>query len=170
MSTTASIASQEDRSDRSVPYTEDDPIIQGLAPLLAQSAYACGGSILVEERTNVEDEGITPPVTIRWDAAEKVGKLIFQDTDPAAVQDLARSTQPASFGRDGKDVIDESYRKASKLDPAGFLTNFCPYAAGIIDTIGQALLPLPTNSSQGIRAELYKLNERTTAATLLDWP
>ena len=155
MTETAPNASQ---GERSAPYTADDPIIQGLAPLLLKSAYACGGFVLVKERTEAKDEGVTPPVTLRWDSAEQIEKLIFPHPDPAAVQALVKSTQPASFGRNGKDVIDESYRKASKLNPTAFSTNFCPYSSGIIDTIGQALLPLPHNSSQGIRAELYKLN------------
>lgn len=148
-------ASQGDRPD---PYTEDDSIIQDLAPLLLESAYACGGSVLVKERAEAKDEGVTSPVTLRWDAAQQIEKLVFPHPDQVAIQALVESTQPASFGRNGRDVVDESYRKASKLDPTAFSTNFCPYAAGIIDTIGQALLPLPDNSSQGIRAELYKLN------------
>lgn len=146
------------QGDRPTPCTEDDTIIQGLAPLLLQSAYACGGSVIVKELTEVKDEGTTFPVTLRWDAAEQVRKLTFPNADPAAVQDLVKSTQPASFGRNGKDVLDDTYRKASKLDPTAFSSDFCPYAAGIIDTIGQALLPLPNYTSQGIRAELYKLN------------
>ncbi|KAH6644873.1 hypothetical protein C7974DRAFT_440487 [Boeremia exigua] len=134
-----------------------DAIIQGLAPLLSQSAYACGGSVAVKERLNVNEEG-TPPVTIRWDDTEQIKKLVLPADDISTVQGLVKSTQPASFGLNGKDVIDESYRKASKLDPTTFSTNFCPYEVGIIDSISQALLPLPNNKSQGIRAELYKLN------------
>ena len=155
MSETVPDASQ---GDRPASYTGDDTIIQGLAPLLLQSAYACGGSVVVEDFTEVKDEGATFPVTLRWDAAEQVKKLTFPNANPAAIQDLIKSTQPASFGRHGRDVFDDTYRKASKLDPTAFSSNFCPYAAGIIDTIGQALLPLPNHTSQGIRAELYNLN------------
>ncbi|KAF2825159.1 hypothetical protein CC86DRAFT_394877 [Ophiobolus disseminans] len=84
-------------------------------------------------------------VTIRWDSATSIEKLSV-------------GTQPASFGFQGQDIIDESYRKASKLDTSAFSTKFCPYDSGIIDVIGQALLPKLSGSSQGIRAELYKLN------------
>jgi hypothetical protein len=73
---------------------------------------------------------------------------------------LITATQPASFGHNGKDVIGESYRKATKLEPSAFSVDFCPYAVGVIDTIGQTLLPLPNRNSQGVRAELYKLNVR----------
>jgi hypothetical protein len=71
---------------------------------------------------------------------------------------LVEGTQPAGFGYQGKDVVDESYRKASKLDTSAFSTDFCPYEAGIVDVIGQALRPQRRSHYQGIRAELYKLN------------
>lgn len=71
---------------------------------------------------------------------------------------LVAGTQPASFGFQSQDIVDESYRKACKLDTEAFSTNFCPHEAGIIDFIGQALLPKVPSSAQGIRAELYKLN------------
>lgn len=109
-------------------------------------------------------EGSAPPVTIRWGTADSMEKLslpILPRTIKEETSDVAKllaATQPASFGFDGKDVIDESYRKATKLDTSAFLTNFCPYVAGIIDVLCQTLLPKPGHNSQGIRAELYKLN------------
>jgi hypothetical protein len=71
---------------------------------------------------------------------------------------LVQETQSASFGYQGEDVVDESYRKASKLEASAFSASFCPYETGIIDAIGQALLPQRHGGFQGIRAELYKLN------------
>lgn len=70
---------------------------------------------------------------------------------------LIKTCQPATFGLGSKDVYDENYRKAIKLDETDFSTNFNPYVAGIIDAIGQALLP-SGHEQRGIRAELYKLN------------
>lgn len=65
----------------------------------------------------------------------------------------------------GKDVLDETYRKASKLDATDLCTDFCPYEAGIIDIVTQTLLPPTVEQSRdgrrnrkGVRAELYKLN------------
>ncbi|KAL8852144.1 MAG: hypothetical protein Q9221_002967 [Calogaya cf. arnoldii] len=92
----------------------------------------------------------------------------------AALQDLLNDCAPASFGKDGKDVLDDSYRKAVKLDPNQFSTNFNPYDVGIIGAIAQTLLPgiaKPiTNKAKGptfaeclgVIAELYKLNVGTT--------
>ena len=68
--------------------------------------------------------------------------------------------QPATFGHNGKDVFDELYRKATKMDRSAFSTDFCPYEVGIIDTIAQMLLPNTSSgaSTHGVRAELYKFN------------
>ncbi|KAK6858062.1 hypothetical protein PG995_005761 [Apiospora arundinis] len=73
---------------------------------------------------------------------------------------LVQHCQPATFGRGGKDVYDESYRRAGKMDPTAFCTTFDPYTAGIIDTVAQVLLPSVYDSvtHRGVRAELYKLN------------
>ena len=63
-------------------------------------------------------------------------------------------------------MLDESYRKASKLDDTQFPTNFSPYDYGIVDTISQILFPSVAKMTpgevgfelRGVRAELYKLN------------
>lgn len=126
-------------------------IAQKLSSLLTNAAYACGGT--------VESSGPAAPVIIRWDAPHSIEKLTFPSTsDEPALQKLVKTTQPAGFGFQGKDVMDETYRKASKLDTSEFSNNFCPYEVGIIDVIGQVLLPKLPNSPQGILAKLYKLN------------
>jgi hypothetical protein len=61
--------------------------------------------------------------------------------DAAGLLTLNSSCQPASFGLNGEDVLDASYRKATKLDRSAFSIDFCPYEMGIIDTIAQMLLP-----------------------------
>lgn len=82
------------------------------------------------------------------------------DVSVDSLTKLVRDCQPASFGYKGKDVLDESYRKATKLDRSAFAVDFCPYELGIIDTIAQVLLPNAggNNGTHGVRAELYKLN------------
>ncbi|KIW95400.1 uncharacterized protein Z519_03984 [Cladophialophora bantiana CBS 173.52] len=106
------------------------------------------------------------PITVRWDSAAHAGSshkvtLPCTDSQRPSFEQLLKDCQPASFGRGGKDVMDETYRKAGKLDESDFCTNFNPYALGIIDTAAQALAPnncRQTNETHGIRAELYKLN------------
>ncbi|KAK4934349.1 hypothetical protein LTR66_015627, partial [Elasticomyces elasticus] len=104
------------------------------------------------------------PVTLRWESPSGSGNRLIlpcSDDERPALEQLLQDCLPASFGRDGKDVFDESYRKAGKLDESNFSTNFSPYALGIIETAGQALLPNAwrrNNETAGLRAELYKLN------------
>lgn len=118
----------------------------------------------------------SPPVVIRWDThqgnGEKpkdvTGRIQLPSKSPDNTGDLVHlvnSCQPATFGRGRVDVYDESYRKAGKLDPSDFSTNFNPYEFGIIDSIAKMLLPsvpggpdAKVTCSRGIRAELYKLN------------
>ena len=147
----------------------------------AESAdFACGGSIPV---TAHQDQNIgstvglvNPPVTLRWDLSDNqsaMPKVTFpvQSDDEAASASfnaLLDRCQPATFGADGKDVLDETYRKAGKLDNETFCTDFHPHDCGIVDAIQQILLPCTVpveqlglgNGSYGVRAELYKLNVR----------
>lgn len=108
------------------------------------------------------------PVTIRWDSLTEDGvsrkvTLPCSDAERPSFEQLLKDCQPATFGLGGKDVLDETYRKAGKIDETAFSTNFSPYALGIVDTAAQALAPntcRQTNETHGIRAELYKLNVR----------
>ncbi|KAH5641592.1 hypothetical protein HBI51_132510 [Parastagonospora nodorum] len=147
---------------------------------LSNSTFACGGTVKTSPpgvsatetthdgkdapKPDTTEEALIESVTIRWDSTTSIEKLVLplafdsKTKEPSPIAKLVAGTQPASFGLQGKDVIDESYRKASKLDTSAFSTNFCPYATGIIDVVGQTLLPKLPSSVQGIRAELYKLN------------
>jgi hypothetical protein len=66
----------------------------------------------------------------------------------------------------GSDVYDEAYRRAGAMCTDQFMTDFCPYAAGIIDVVTQLLVPPTVGETagstaatmRGLRAELYKLN------------
>lgn len=107
-----------------------------------------------------------PPVTLRWDARDPMTpaahcKLDFPIEESASdnLDRLLVDMEPASFGRGGEHVYDESYRKASKMEPSRFSTNFCPYTSGIISVVSQLLLPNPLSEKQRtLKAELYKLN------------
>ncbi|KAK8066018.1 hypothetical protein PG997_012765 [Apiospora hydei] len=114
------------------------------------------------------------PITIRWDVddngaadgqvATPCAKLNLPPVsgagDETSLKRLIQHCQPATFGRGGKDVYDESYRRAGQMAPTAFCTTFDPYSAGIIETVAQVLLPSVYDSvtHRGVRAELYKLN------------
>jgi hypothetical protein len=113
-------------------------------------------------------------VILRWDSPDPIkraNRVQFPiDTADEAMNDclsrLMHDCQPASFGLNGDDVLDETYRKAAKMNRSSFAIDFCPYEVGIIDTIAQMLLPtLGGCSLSGVRAELYKLNVSSMPVT-----
>lgn len=118
--------------------------------------FACGGSI-----DNINN------VQIRFgpQGSGSIVSLPIKSTEMSVLHALLAASKPASFGRGNEEVVDETYRKATKLDTTDFLTDFCPYKAGIIDIISQMLLPAlqsGINSKRferrGVEAQLYKLN------------
>lgn len=146
-------------------YGEDERVIGELTPFLNNSTYACGGTVLVGKQANQRQDNITEPVVICWDVGELTKRLTLlllpmtaRKSGDATLQELIDDMEPASFGFQGKDIVDDSYRKAVKLDTSAFTTNFCPYKVGIVDTLGHALLPIRKAPSQGIYADLYRLN------------
>lgn len=119
----------------------------------------------VEEKQSLNKHAMRcDPVTIRWDSTSAGGckvTLPCLDTEKPAFEQLLKDCEPASFGRGGESVMDETYRKAGKLDSSAFSCNFNPYSLGLIDATAQALVPKlaqRTNESYGLRAELYKFN------------
>ena len=153
----------------------------------ALPAFCCSGQVPIAKESYFEKmkeevadfQAVSPPVVIRWDRKDgsTIGKLTVppddydaESMDQQALKDLLNNCAPASFGKDGADVIDECYRKAAKLDSDQFSTNFNPYDVGIIGAIAQTLLPgiaTPLVNGRnkktfvenlGVVAELYKLN------------
>ncbi|KLJ06429.1 hypothetical protein EMPG_09266 [Blastomyces silverae] len=79
----------------------------------------------------------------------------------SSFRQLVKECELATFGKGDKDILDEEYRKAGKMDTENFCTNFTPYEYGVVDTIVQALAYNHDKSKtnyRGIRAQLYKLN------------
>ncbi|KDQ10392.1 hypothetical protein BOTBODRAFT_115948 [Botryobasidium botryosum FD-172 SS1] len=74
---------------------------------------------------------------------------------PAQLEHLADSCDKATFGVNQEDVLDETYRKAGKLDADHFAWNF--QAFGLVDHIKKVLFAMDSKPRE-IRAELYKLN------------
>ncbi|KAL8713129.1 MAG: hypothetical protein Q9220_002650 [cf. Caloplaca sp. 1 TL-2023] len=125
----------------------------------ATATFACGGS--VEGR-----------VTLRWDVDDQLQqhKITFplaktETTLQQTLTELVQRCQPATFGLGDRDVLDEKYRKAGKLDNTAFSTDFHPHDFGIVDAVQQILMPSTLAKageanvdSYGVRAELYKLN------------
>ena len=73
------------------------------------------------------------------------------------MEKLARACAPATFGRNDEDVLDETYRKAGKLDATDFCVKLDVGASGLLGRVQGQLLEGPS-SAKKIRAELSKLN------------
>ncbi|KAL2816979.1 hypothetical protein BJX63DRAFT_386943 [Aspergillus granulosus] len=141
----------------------------------ATASFSCGGSIPIHVDTDVarrKNCTTSPPVTIFWgkkyDAA--ACKLVLPvdtslpEASPDTLRHLVADCEAASFGRGQQDVIDPEYRKAAKLDTDQFATGFHPADFGILDHVGQILLPSISSEKDSqlhrrrLKAELYKLN------------
>ncbi|KAK5689310.1 hypothetical protein LTR17_026350 [Elasticomyces elasticus] len=132
------------------------------------ATFVCGGNLQVAQPKQggepVDTKAQTstiPPVQIRFGEAGKGSMIalpVSSEAQASDLQSLIAACAPAAFGRGGEDVFDETYRKAGKLDTDQFMTDFCPYATGIIDVVAQMLLPNVADRQRGVKAELYKLN------------
>ena len=93
-------------------------------------------------------------------ASPTFGKVCLPvEEDYDNLEPLMKACSPATFGFKDKDVYDETYRKAVKLDESNCSTNCSPSNFGIIKTIEEMLLPsLEWCQRHSIKAELYKLN------------
>lgn len=117
----------------------------GRIPVVMEPNRTATGNLTPRTDEKVQEQRIvTKPVTVRWgsDGQGRVLALPAVDgNDQAALGGLVRACAPATFGRDGKDVLDETYRRAGALSTSEFMTDFCPYEMGIIDIVTQLLLP-----------------------------
>ena len=175
---TSSIKSDEESDLKKKTWKNIKVVETPLSEALQRISFSCSGSLRIEPEWEKKqgsfdfllDPPSVPPVTIRWDDEGCIGKVQFppQEHETSKLDQLINHGSPATFGHLGTDVLDESYRKATKLDKSQFSSNFHPHDHGILDAISQTLLPtvtglnLPDNTHHsenwGLVAELYKLN------------
>ncbi|KAJ7058385.1 hypothetical protein C8F01DRAFT_1027085 [Mycena amicta] len=128
------------------------PYVSGLHPVRAQD-------LGLYYNTTESDTG--------KDGVDSVRFIDFSSTGlEAELEQLATACEKATFGADNGDVLDETYRKAGKLELDKFAARLDVHTAGIVDAIAPDLLVGPgaprrnryEEDEQVIRAELYKLN------------
>lgn len=86
-------------------------------------------------------------------------RIDLNNASVSALQQLMDACDPASFGRNNKDVLDESYRRAGKLDISRFLSNFeLEKITAILAHVATELMEGDLEMQKDLRAELYKLN------------
>ncbi|KAI0302514.1 hypothetical protein BC826DRAFT_965854 [Russula brevipes] len=81
----------------------------------------------------------------------------FTNATADELEQLAQTCQPATFGRNDKDVMDETYRKAGKMDPELFSTPLVYEYTDIVKIVRDCLLD-GTDSLRKLKVEPYKLN------------
>ncbi|TDL27746.1 hypothetical protein BD410DRAFT_835057 [Rickenella mellea] len=72
------------------------------------------------------------------------------------LEQLGKLCDPATFGANQQDVLDETYRKAGKMDTDRFSLNMCPERSGLAHVVKMGLLGL--RDERSIKLEMYKLN------------
>lgn len=78
---------------------------------------------------------------------------------------MSDSCEAATFGVDQKDVLDESYRKAGKMDVSNFASNFSLARTGIMEHVRSQLL----EGDAQVQVELYKLNVYGKDIFIIPW-
>ncbi|CRG83902.1 hypothetical protein PISL3812_01258 [Talaromyces islandicus] len=147
----------------------------------SKTSFTCGGSIAV--RTDKNDPDVSwvanptepihsRPINIFWASKDKaeVNNVTLpidgdgESDEKSKLRKLVGDCSPASFGRGLTDVLDETYRRAGKMNLEDFASSFQPADFGLIQHIEQTLLPSVLSNKEnsfqakGLIAELYKLN------------
>ncbi|TFY76121.1 hypothetical protein EWM64_g7892 [Hericium alpestre] len=84
-------------------------------------------------------------------------RIDLAHADPDELQRLSDACDRATFGLNHEDVLDETYRKAGKMDTSCFSTPIVPERNGLLDIVRANLLE-GVDSTRPIQVELYKLN------------
>lgn len=137
---------------------------ESIAGQRAAASFVCGGSIST----------VASPVRLFWakkeDATEAhqlalpLNATATAESSLQALRRLVADCEAASFGRGQQDMMDPEYRRAGKLDPCRFVSNFSPTDHGIMHIAEQVLLPNFNTQTENhlpfrrLKAELYKLN------------
>ncbi|KAI0262427.1 hypothetical protein BC834DRAFT_972021 [Gloeopeniophorella convolvens] len=79
------------------------------------------------------------------------------NTTPEELEQLTQACERATFGVRHEDVMDESYRKAGKMDTECFSTPLISDYPSLVDIVRDYLLE-GSDSTRKIKLELYKLN------------
>jgi hypothetical protein len=139
----------------------------------SSASFACGGAIPTANTlaandmtggAQVANAKPVKPINIFWETKECLARKLILPLHAAGncptdtqIRHLVSDCEPAGFGRGQELVMDDQYRKASKLDPDRFATSFHPADHGIIHALEKILVP-QLDISRQVKVELYKLN------------
>ncbi|TDL25169.1 hypothetical protein BD410DRAFT_743915 [Rickenella mellea] len=86
----------------------------------------------------------------------RASSMLFPSATEEQLNELANACHPAKFGTGDVDVLEETYRKAVKMDVSNFSLNMNPERSGLVEAVKLQLLGL--DDQRDIRLEPYKLN------------
>ncbi|XP_055353958.1 uncharacterized protein LOC129599674 [Paramacrobiotus metropolitanus] len=95
--------------------------------------------------------------TLYYGRGTNARQLSLHNASTDELEHLSRACDPAKFGRNTEAVLDESYRRAGKLDVDVFATKFDAERSGLLGRIKSDLLS-GEEHNRHVEAELYKLN------------
>jgi len=116
--------------------------------------------IAIEERVPYCSGTVSVPpegLIVYYGRDSDAHRLDFANVAELGLFHLSNTCDPATFGRNQENVLDESYRKAGKLDSAHFCVKLDLERTGLMKEIRDTLLQGPQSESP-VYAELYKLN------------
>ncbi|KAJ7368822.1 hypothetical protein DFH08DRAFT_832358 [Mycena albidolilacea] len=86
-------------------------------------------------------------------------RINLETATETALKELESACEKATFGVDQTDVLDETYRKAGKMDLNKFASRLDVVSSGLLDAITPDLLVgQSVDSDKDLKAEIYKLN------------
>ncbi|KAF5374123.1 hypothetical protein D9615_008858 [Tricholomella constricta] len=122
-------------------------ILAALEDAIYRQPPFCTGTIPVSSRDT----------TLFYKQGESASWLDLSQATEDQLQALADACEPATFGLGQRDVLDETYRKAGKMDSDKFLTSLDVDKLGIVARVHVQLLE-GDDVEKTVNAELYKLN------------
>lgn len=90
----------------------------------------------------------------------------FTNVTSNELEQLAQACEPASFGLNDEDVLDETYQKARKLDPGLFSTPLAPEQTDLVNKVIRRDLLEGTDSARKLKVELNRLKVYGTCLSL----
>lgn len=92
---------------------------------------------------------------IQW--ARYFRRIDFNNASEEDLAHLARAGEPATFGVNQENILDEQYRKSKKIDTAHFSPLFDVNAGNVVHLLRDEFIPEGMQDVD-IRIERYKLN------------
>ncbi|KAJ6579609.1 hypothetical protein DFH09DRAFT_1445941 [Mycena vulgaris] len=122
--------------------------IAALKEAIEKSPPICSGTCEIPAGQNILVYGLKEDGSARWTDLAKA--------TPEQLDTVSAACQRATFGLNGEDVLDETYRRAGQMSAKDFSIGFNLEKSGILDSVHEQLLA--EFDDKGLDAELYKLN------------